>query len=131
MGVGTPEDLLVCVGHGVDMFDCVLPTRNARNARIMTADGDLNLRNNVFRLDARPLGRDCTCYTCVNFSRGYLRHLHKANEVLFNTLASLHNVHYLVDLMRRARAAIEAGVFTDFARDTLARRAASERRGPP
>lgn len=122
MGVGTLEDLLVCVGHGVDMFDCVLPTRHARNARIMTADGDFNLRNNTFRLDDRPLGTDCACYTCKHFSRGYLRHLHKANEVLFNTLASLHNVHFLVDLMRSARAAITAGTFTAFAHDALARR---------
>ncbi|TNF24788.1 MAG: tRNA guanosine(34) transglycosylase Tgt [Deltaproteobacteria bacterium] len=125
MGVGTPEDLLVCTGLGVDMFDCVLPTRHARNARIMTADGDFNLRNARFRLDDRPLSPGCGCYACQHFSRGYLRHLHKANEVLFNTLASLHNVYYLLDLMRGARAAIAAGTFVDYQRELLARRAAS------
>jgi len=126
MGVGTPEDLLVCVGLGIDMFDCVLPTRHARNARIMTADGDYNLRNARFRLDDRPLSPGCECYACRNFSRGYLRHLHKANEVLFNTLASLHNVYYLLDLMRGARAAIAVGDYLDYQRELLARRATSD-----
>lgn len=123
MGVGTPEDLLVCVGLGIDMFDCVLPTRHARNARIMTADGDFNLRNAKFRLDDRALDPGCSCYCCKNFSRGYLRHLHKANEVLFNTLASLHNVYYLIDLMRGAREAIAAGSYVAYKRELLARRA--------
>ena len=134
MGVGTPEDLLVCVGLGVDMFDCVLPTRHARNARLMTPDGDFNLRNARFRLDDRPVHADCGCYTCRNFSRGYLRHLHKANEVLFSTLASLHNVAYLVDLMRGARLAIARGAYADYQRELLARRAAgaaSDDRGAP
>lgn len=123
MGVGTPEDLLVSVGHGVDMFDCVLPTRNARNGRLLTADGDLNIRNNVHRLDDRPVDAECGCYTCRNFSRGYLRHLSKANEILFATLASLHNLHYLLDLMRGARAALDAGTFRAYAAENLARRA--------
>jgi len=123
MGVGTPEDLLVSVGHGVDMFDCVLPTRNARNGRLLTADGDLNIRNKQHRLDDRPVDPACGCYTCRNFSRGYLRHLSKANEILFATLASIHNLHYLLDLMRGARAALDAGVFSAYSADKLARRA--------
>jgi len=124
MGVGTPEDLLVCIGHGVDMFDCVLPTRHARNARLMTPDGDFNLRNARYRLDDRPVHDGCDCYTCTHFSRGYLRHLHKANEVLFNTLASLHNVRYLIALVHGAREAIAAGTYADYQRELLARRAA-------
>ena len=128
MGVGTPEDLLVSVGHGVDMFDCVLPTRNARNGRLLTADGDLNIRNHEHRLDDRPVDAACACYTCrAGFSRGYLRHLSKANEILFATLASLHNLHFLVDLMRRARAALEAGQYAAFRDENLARRAAGAR----
>ncbi len=123
MGVGTPEDLLVSVAHGVDMFDCVLPTRNARNGRLLTADGDLNIRNHVHRLADRPVETGCSCYTCRNFSRGYLRHLSKANEILFATLASIHNLHYLLDLMRSARAALDAGQFAAFKVDKLARRA--------
>ncbi|PIE66038.1 MAG: tRNA guanosine(34) transglycosylase Tgt [Deltaproteobacteria bacterium] len=122
MGVGTPEDLLASIGHGVDMFDCVLPTRHARNARLMTADGDFNLRNARYRLDDRPAHGACGCYTCANFSRGYLRHLHKANEVLFNTLASLHNLYFLIRLVRDARVAIEAGTFASFRAEALARR---------
>lgn len=126
MGVGTPEDLLVSVGHGVDMFDCVLPTRNARNGRLLTADGDLNIRNHRHRLDDRPVDVDCRCYTCRSgFSRGYLRHLTRANEILFATLASIHNLHYLLDLMAGARRAIEAGHYPEYRDTHLARRAAA------
>jgi queuine tRNA-ribosyltransferase len=124
MGVGTPEDLLISVGHGVDMFDCVLPTRNARNGRLLTADGDLNIRNHRHRLDDRPVDAACQCYTCRNFSRGYLRHLSKAGEILFATLASLHNLHYLLDLMAQARSALDAGTFTSLSDEHLRRRAA-------
>lgn len=127
MGVGTPEDLLVSVGHGVDMFDCVLPTRNARNGRLLTADGDLNIRNNRHRLDDSPIDRACGCYTCKNgFSRGYLRHLSRANEIVFATLASIHNLHYLFDLMAGARRAIEQSTYVEY-RDTLLARRASAR----
>ncbi len=122
MGVGTPEDLLVSVGHGVDMFDCVLPTRNARNGRLLTATGDINIRNHQYRLDDRPIEEGCGCYTCRNFSRGYLRHLSKADEILASTLASLHNLHLLIDLMRAARRALDEGNFTAFRDDALARR---------
>ncbi len=125
MGVGTPEDLLISVGHGVDMFDCVLPTRNARNGRLLTADGDLNIRNHRHRLDDRPIDSGCSCYTCRNFSRGYLRHLSKAGEILFATLASLHNLHYLLDLMAEARQALDAGHYPAFRNAHLARRAAN------
>jgi len=123
MGVGTPEDLLISVGHGIDMFDCVLPTRNARNGRLLTAEGAMNIRNLQHRLDDRPIEAGCVCYTCRNFSRGYLRHLSRANEILFSTLASLHNLHHLLDLMRAARAALAAGTFATFQADELARRA--------
>jgi len=127
MGVGTPEDLLVSVGHGVDMFDCVLPTRNARNGRLLTADGDLNIRNNRHRLDDSPIDPACGCYTCKNgFSRGYLRHLSRANEIVFATLASIHNLHYLFDLMAGARRAIEQSTYVEY-RDTLLARRASAR----
>jgi len=122
MGVGTPEDLLVSVGHGVDMFDCVLPTRNARNGRLLTADGDINIRNERWRLDDRPIEAGCRCYTCQHFGRGYLRHLNKASEILFATLASIHNIHVLLDLMREARRAIEDGVYVAFRDERLARR---------
>ncbi len=122
MGVGTPEDLLTCVGHGVDMFDCVLPTRNARNGRILTSRGDLNIRNHRFRTDEQPLDPGCACYTCRHFSRAYLRHLNRSGEMLFATLATLHNLHYFLDLMARARAHIEEGSFAPWRDEALARR---------
>lgn len=122
MGVGTPEDLLHCVSHGVDMFDCVLPTRNARNARILTRRGDINLRNARFRLDEGPLDETCGCYTCTHFSRAYLRHLDKAKEILMSTLASIHNLHYLLSLMREARDHIDAGTFAPWRDEQLAHR---------
>ncbi|MEC9071755.1 MAG: tRNA guanosine(34) transglycosylase Tgt, partial [Myxococcota bacterium] len=102
MGVGTPEDLLQCVHAGVDMFDCVLPTRHARNGRLMTPDGDLNIRNATHRMDTRPIVEGCACYTCQNFSRAYLRHLDRSHEILSSTLGSLHNLHVLLDLMGQA-----------------------------
>jgi queuine tRNA-ribosyltransferase len=123
MGVGTPEDLLTCVGHGVDMFDCVLPTRNARNGRLLTLGGDLNVRNTRWRTADRPVEEGCACYTCRHFTLAYLRHLERAGEMLFCTLASIHNLHFLLDLMRRARLAILEGRFDAFQREMLARRA--------
>jgi len=119
MGVGTPEDLLVSVGAGIDMFDCVLPTRNARNGRLFATGGDINIRNNRFRLDDGPIDPACRCYTCANFSRGYLRHLSKANEILFATLASIHNLHHLIALMGRLRVAIEEDRFAAVQREEL------------
>ena len=122
MGVGTPEDLLVSVGHGVDMFDCVLPTRNARMGRILTPDGHYNLRNQRFRLDERPLVEGCGCYTCANFSRAYLRHLDRAREILCSVLASIHNLHVLLDLMATCRAHLDDGTFASWRDEELARR---------
>lgn len=122
MGVGTPEDLLVSVGHGVDMFDCVLPTRNARMGRILTHEGHFNLRNNRYRLDDRPLVDGCGCYTCAHFSRAYLRHLDRAKEILGSVLASIHNLYMLLDLMATCRARLEDGTFSAWRDDVLARR---------
>jgi len=109
MGVGTPEDLVTCVGLGIDMFDCVLPTRTARNARLYTSEGVLHLRNARFADDPEPLDPNCRCYTCENFSRAYLRHLYLAKEILASRLASLHNLTFFCDLMAEARRQIEAG----------------------
>jgi queuine tRNA-ribosyltransferase len=123
MGVGTPEDLLDGIAAGIDMFDCVLPTRNARNGWLFTSSGDVKIRNARHRDDPGPLDADCACYTCRNFSRGYLHHLQRVNEILGARLNTIHNLHFYLDLMRRARAAIEAGGFSGFARDLRARRA--------
>ena len=124
MGVGTPEDLLACVGYGVDMFDCVMPTRNARNARVFTSTGDLNLRNAQHTKDDAPIDTTCSCYTCTHFSRGYLRHLDRAKELLFPTLATIHNLHFYLDLMAGARRHIEAGDYGPWAAEVTARRGA-------
>ena len=109
MGMGTPEDIVEAVGAGVDLFDCVLPTRNARNGWLFTRRGDVKIRNARYRDDTRPLDESCACYGCRNFSRAYLHHLHKANEILGARLNTLHNLHYYHDLMRELREAIEAG----------------------
>jgi len=127
MGVGTPEDLLAGVASGIDMFDCVLPTRNARNGWLFTAIGDIKIRNSRYRDDTGPLDPDCACYTCRNFSRAYLHHLQRVNEILGARLNTIHNLHFYLDLMRGARAAIEAGRFEDFARDLRRNRAARSR----
>lgn len=122
MGVGTPEDMLHAIGHGVDMFDCVMPTRNARNGRLHTSRGELNIRNSSHRLDSRPIDDSCTCYTCKNFSRGMIRHLNRAKEILFSTLTSIHNLHYYVNLIKDARVHIKAGTFVPWRKDILAQR---------
>jgi queuine tRNA-ribosyltransferase len=109
MGMGTPEDLIEAVLAGVDMFDCVLPTRNARNGWLYTRHGDVKIRNARWRDDPAPLDAQCTCYACRNFSRAYLHHLQKANEILGARLNTLHNLHYYQELMRELRAAIEGG----------------------
>ena len=126
MGVGTPEDLLDGVARGIDMFDCVLPTRNARNGWLFTRHGDIKLRNSRYKMDTRPLDPTCTCYTCANFSRAYLHHLQRANEITGARLNTIHNLHYYLDLMREARAAIEQGRFFAWADEVRAARA----RGP-
>jgi len=107
MGVGTPEDLVEGVAHGVDLFDCVMPTRNARNGHLFTRFGDLRLRNARYKTDTRPLDEGCACQTCARFSRAYLHHLDRCGEMLAPMLASLHNLHYYLQLMREMRAAIE------------------------
>ena len=121
MGVGTPEDLVAAVGAGVDMFDCVLPTRNARNGWLFTRFGDLRLRNARFRDDTRPIEPGCACHACANFSRAYVHHLQRVDEILGARLATIHNLHYYLTLMREARDAIAAGTFdrwrTQFATD--------------
>lgn len=121
MGVGSPEDLVHGVARGVDMFDCVLPTRVARNGAALTRTGRINMRNLQYAADPRPLEEGCTCYTCTHFSRAYIRHLVKASEILGHQLLSLHNLHVLLTLMREMRAAILDGTFTDYASAFLAR----------
>jgi len=106
MGVGTPVDLVECAARGIDMFDCVLPTRNARNGQLFTSTGRLNIKNAEFAEDERPLDEACACYTCRNFSRAYLRHLFQAGEMTAGTLNTLHNLHFYLDTMRRVREAI-------------------------
>jgi queuine tRNA-ribosyltransferase len=119
MGVGAPEDLVNAVARGIDIFDCVLPTRLARHGAAFIKGGRLNMRNARFERDPAPLDATCTCYTCAHFSRAYLRHLVKANEILGHVLLTTHNVHFLLDLMARMRAAIAAGQFEAFADDFL------------
>ena len=116
MGVGTPEDLIEGVEAGVDMFDCVMPTRNARNGHLFTRFGDLKIRNARHKTDESPPDMSCACTTCASFSRAYLHHLDRCGEMLGPMLASVHNLHYYVNLMREAREALEAGTFAAFAR---------------
>jgi queuine tRNA-ribosyltransferase len=114
MGVGTPEDIVEAVWRGIDMFDCVMPTRNARNGHLFTRQGAVRIRNATYAKDARPLDEACTCYTCQHYSRAYLRHLDRCKEILGARLNTLHNLHYYQDLMRELRAAIAAGALADF-----------------
>ena len=125
MGVGTPEDLVEAVGQGIDMFDCVMPTRNARNGHLFTSEGVVRIRNSTYQDDTRPLDPQCDCYTCRNYSRAYLRHLDKCGEMLGPRLATLHNLHYYQSLMREMRTHIETGGFQAWARDFLARQRAA------
>jgi len=111
MGVGTPEDLVAGVANGVDMFDCVMPTRNARNGWLFTRFGDLKIKNARYKDDMLPLDETCQCYACRNFSRAYLHHLHRAGEILGARLNTIHNLHYYLQLMREMRDAIDAGQF--------------------
>ena len=122
MGMGTPEDIVEAVGAGVDMFDCVMPTRNARNGWLFTRFGDVKIRNARYREETGPLDPACTCYTCVNFSRAYLHHLQKANEILGARLNTLHNLQYYQDLMRSLRDAIAQGCLAKVSDDILAAR---------
>ena len=114
MGVGTPEDLVEAVAMGIDMFDCVLPTRNARNGWLFTRYGDLKIRNARYRSDTAPVDPTCACYACREFTRGYLHHLQRANEILGARLATIHNLHYYLTLMAGMRAAIDADRWAAF-----------------
>ena len=114
MGVGHPEDIVEAVRRGIDMFDCVLPTRHARTGFIYTSTGILKIRNAAYRDDTRPLDPDCECYTCRHYSRAYLRHLEKCGEMLASKLATIHNLFFYQALMKRLRAAIEAGTLEEF-----------------
>ena len=117
MGVGTPEDLVEAVAAGIDMFDCVMPTRNARNGWLFTRHGSIKIRNAQYRDDLRPLDEGCACYTCRHFTRAYLYHLQKVNEILGARLNTWHNLHYYQELMRGLRGAIEAGRLADFIKE--------------
>lgn len=114
MGVGTPTDIINAVSYGVDLFDCVLPTRNARNGWLYTRKGILKLRNNQYRMDITPPDEQCGCYTCRNFTRSYLHHLQRINEILGSRLNTLHNLYYYQQLMNDIRNAIEVGQFQDY-----------------
>ena len=122
MGVGTPEDLVENVARGVDMFDCVMPTRNARNGTLFTSFGKINIKSARFATDRAPIDPECNCYACQNYSRAYLSHLYRASELTFFRLASLHNLHYYLNLMRQMREAITAGEFEKFRRNFYAKR---------
>ncbi len=122
MGVGKPEDLVEAVRRGVDMFDCVMPTRNARNGYLFTSRGMLRIRNSRFRTDTAPLDADCGCYTCRNYSRAYLRHLDKTGEILGARLNTIHNLYYYQQVMQGMRNAIEAGTLATFVAEFYAKR---------
>jgi queuine tRNA-ribosyltransferase len=122
MGVGYPHDIVAAVARGVDMFDCVMPTRHARNGHLFTADGTINIRNAVHQRDTGPIDPTCRCSTCQRYSRAYLRHLDRCNEILGVRLATLHNVHFYLNLMSEIRSAIAEGRFAQLAARVLAQR---------
>ncbi len=122
MGVGRPEDIVEAVKRGIDMFDCVMPTRNARNGHLFTRFGQVKIRNAAHEFDTRPIDPDCSCYTCKNFSRSYLRHLDKCTEILGARLNTIHNLHYYQELMQGIRAAIAEQRFDAFVEEFYALR---------
>ncbi|HUI61467.1 MAG TPA: tRNA guanosine(34) transglycosylase Tgt [Steroidobacteraceae bacterium] len=125
MGVGRPEDIVAAVLRGIDMFDCVMPTRHARNGHLFTSTGVINIRNSAHHADLGPIDPQCTCYTCRNYTRSYLRHLDRCKEILGSRLNTLHNLHFYLELMRTVRAAIAAGTLTAWAPGYLAARRAA------
>jgi queuine tRNA-ribosyltransferase len=129
MGVGTPEDLVAAVSNGIDMFDCVMPTRNARNGWLFTRNGDIKLKNARYKMDTAPLDPDCKCYTCQNFSRAYLHHLHRLGEILGARLNTIHNLHYYQELMAGMRKAIESHTFDEFKKDFITKRSELNQKG--
>lgn len=122
MGVGTPEDIVEAVRRGVDMFDCVMPTRNARNGSLFTSRGKLTIKNARYAKDDRPIDEDCRCYTCTRFSRAYLRHLFMAREILAYRLNTIHNLYYYASLMEGMQKAIQEDFFAKFCKDFYAKR---------
>ncbi|WP_320035173.1 tRNA guanosine(34) transglycosylase Tgt [Halarcobacter sp.] len=122
MGVGTPEDLIENIERGVDMFDCVMPTRNARNGTLFTSFGRVNIKKASFKEDAAPIDPECECYTCKNFTRAYMNHLFRAGEITYFRLASLHNIHYYLTLMKQAREAILADNWVEFKKEFYTKR---------
>jgi len=125
MGVGRPEDIVAAVLRGIDMFDCVMPTRHARNGHLFTSTGVINIRNSAHHADLGPIDPQCTCYTCRNYTRSYLRHLDRCKEILGSRLNTLHNLHFYLELMRTVRAAIAAGTLRAWAQGYLAARRAA------
>jgi queuine tRNA-ribosyltransferase len=123
MGVGRPEDIVEAVLRGVDMFDCVMPTRNARNGHLFVHNGEIRIRNARYENDTRPLDENCGCYTCQNYSRAYLRHLDKCREMLGSRLNTIHNLYYYQELMQGLRAAIAENRLAAFVADFYAKRA--------
>jgi queuine tRNA-ribosyltransferase len=121
MGAGTPEDIVTCVGHGIDMFDCVMPTRCARHGLLFTNAGKIVIRNARYRSDGLPVDGSCDCYTCRNYSRAYLRHLFAAKEILAMILSTIHNIRYYMRLMEQIREAINNGGYGDFSKEFLSR----------
>jgi queuine tRNA-ribosyltransferase len=129
MGTGMPDDLVECVARGIDLFDCVLPTRNARNGQLLTRTGPLSIKNARYAEDSRPPDPACLCYTCRTFSRAYLRHLFLSKEIGAATLNTLHNIHFYLDTMRGIREALVFGTFEKFRREfqqTFSRRPSGE-----
>lgn len=122
MGVGTPEDLVDLVGLGADMFDCVMPTRNARNGKLFTSFGSINISNSCHTLDDSPIDPECDCYTCRNYSRSYLRHLYKSRELLAYRLNTIHNLHYYLSLMKEIRKAIKEDRYASFRKEFYSKR---------
>jgi queuine tRNA-ribosyltransferase len=123
MGVGTPLDLVEGVAMGVDMFDCVMPSRNARNGYLFTSEGVVKIRNAKYKIDTAPLDSNCSCNTCKNYSRSYLHHLQKTNEILGSRLNTFHNLYYYQDLMRSIRKALKSDTFDNFRQSFLASQA--------
>ncbi len=124
MGVGTPEDLVECVGRGIDMFDCVMPTRSARNGLLFTSKGKLVIKNSQFANDPKPIDEDCGCYTCRNYSRAYLRHVYMANEIIASRLNTIHNLYYYINLMKEIRQAILENRYKEFRKEFYQKRGA-------
>ena len=126
MGVGTPEDILNAIENGIDMFDCVMPTRNARNGMLFTSSGDVKLKNSQYKDDLSPIDSECECYTCQNFSKSYLHHLYKIGEMLVSRLNTIHNLHFYKTMMNEARNAIENNRFKSFKETFIKRRKVDE-----